>query len=43
VTAVCLDGCTIRETSRSLGMSEAAVRVAFHRGLAAIARRFGRK
>jgi RNA polymerase sigma-70 factor (ECF subfamily) len=42
VTAVCVNGCSIRETSRSLGLSEAAVRVALHRGLSAIARRFGR-
>jgi len=42
VTAVSVDGRSIRETARSLGMSEMAVRVALHRGLTAIARRFGR-
>ena len=42
VAAVSVDGRSIRETAKSLGMSETAVRVALHRGLAAIARRFGR-
>ncbi|WP_436103400.1 sigma-70 family RNA polymerase sigma factor [Pararhizobium sp. LjRoot238] len=42
VAAVSVDGRSIRETARNLGMSETAVRVALHRGLAAIARRFGR-
>lgn len=42
VAAVSVDGCSISETARNLGMSETAVRVALHRGLAAIARRFGR-
>ncbi len=42
VAAVSVDGRSIGETARSLGMSETAVRVALHRGLAAIARRFGR-
>lgn len=41
VAAVSVDGCSISETARNLGMSETAVRVALHRGLAAIARRFG--
>ena len=43
VAAVCVEGRTIRETGRSLDMSEAAVRVALHRGLATIAKRFGRR
>lgn len=42
VAAVSVDGRSIGETARDLGMSETAVRVALHRGLAAIARRFGR-
>ncbi len=42
VAAVSVEGRSIGETAQALGMSETAVRVAFHRGLAAIARRFGR-
>lgn len=42
VAAVSVDGRSISETAESLGMSETAVRVALHRGLAAIARRLGR-
>ncbi|MDK1378391.1 MULTISPECIES: sigma-70 family RNA polymerase sigma factor [unclassified Sinorhizobium] len=42
VTAISVEGRTIAETARSLDMKETAVRVALHRGLAAIARRFGR-
>lgn len=42
VSAISVDGRSIGETAGSLGMSETAVRVALHRGLAAIARRFGR-
>ena len=42
VAAVSVDGRSISETAKSLGMSETAVRVALHRGLAAIARRIGR-
>lgn len=42
VAAVSVDGRSIRETAESFGMSETAVRVALHRGLAAIARRVGR-
>lgn len=42
VAAVSVDGRSISETARKLGMSETAVRVALHRGLAAIAKRFGR-
>jgi len=41
VAAISVDGRSIGETARSLGMSETAVRVALHRGLAAIAKRFG--
>lgn len=42
VAAISVDGRSIGETARSLNMTETAVRVALHRGLAAIARRFGR-
>ena len=42
VTSISVDGHSIGETATALGMSEPAVRVALHRGLAAIARRFGR-
>jgi RNA polymerase sigma-70 factor, ECF subfamily len=42
VTEVSVGGRSIRETARKLGMSEAAVRVALHRGLSAIAFRYGR-
>lgn len=42
VAAVSVDGRSISETARNLSMSETAVRVALHRGLTAIARRFGR-
>jgi len=42
VAAVSVDGLSIRETAKSLGMTETAVRVALHRGLTAIAQRFGR-
>lgn len=40
VASVSVDGASINETAHSLGMSETAVRVALHRGLKAIARRF---
>jgi RNA polymerase sigma-70 factor (ECF subfamily) len=43
VAAVSVDGNSIKETAERLGMSETAVRVAFHRGLMAIAKRFGRR
>ena len=43
VAAISLDGRSIGETARDLDMTETAVRVALHRGLAAIARRFGRE
>ena len=42
VAAVSVGGRSISETANWLGMSETAVRVALHRGLTAIARRFGR-
>ena len=42
VAAISVDGRSISETAKWLGMSETAVRVALHRGLTAIARRFGR-
>ena len=41
VAAISIEGCTIGETARRLGMSETAVRVALHRGLRTIATRFG--
>jgi RNA polymerase sigma-70 factor (ECF subfamily) len=41
VATVSVDGRSIGETAQSLGMSEGAVRVALHRGLRALARRFG--
>lgn len=43
VTAISVDGRSIGETAKRLGMSEAAVRVAFHRGLTAIRGRFTQK
>jgi RNA polymerase sigma-70 factor, ECF subfamily len=42
VTAISVDGRSIGETAKWLGMSENAVRTAFHRGLAAISGRRGR-
>jgi RNA polymerase sigma-70 factor (ECF subfamily) len=42
VRAISLDGASIRETATRLGMSEGAVRVALHRGLVALAAKFGR-
>jgi RNA polymerase sigma-70 factor (ECF subfamily) len=42
VSAISVEGHSIGETARKLGISETAVRVSLHRGLAAIARRFGR-
>ncbi|MDQ6436137.1 sigma-70 family RNA polymerase sigma factor [Mesorhizobium sp. LHD-90] len=38
VSSISVEGRSIAETARALGMSETAVRVALHRGLAAIAR-----
>lgn len=42
VTAVSVDGRSIRDTAAALGMNEGAVRVALHRGLSALSARFGR-
>ena len=42
VASISVEGQTIAETAGRLGMTEGAVRVALHRGLAAIARRFAR-
>lgn len=42
VSAISVEGRSIGETAKTLGMSETAVRVALHRGLAVIARKFGR-
>jgi RNA polymerase sigma-70 factor (ECF subfamily) len=41
VRAISLDGASIRETAVRLNMTEGAVRVALHRGLAALAAKFG--
>lgn len=43
VRAIALEGRSIKETAAALSMNEGAVRVAFHRGLSAIAQRFGRQ
>lgn len=40
VAAISVQGRTIAETAQGLGLSEGAVRVALHRGLAAISRHF---
>lgn len=42
VAAITVEGHSIGETARRLDMTETAVRVALHRGLVAIARKFGR-
>lgn len=42
VSSISVDGHSIGETAKKLGMNETAVRVALHRGLAAIAKRFAR-
>jgi len=42
VSSISVDGHSIGETASKLGISETAVRVSLHRGLAAIAKRFGR-
>lgn len=42
VAAISVEGHSIGETARKLSMTETAVRVALHRGLSAIAKRFGR-
>ncbi|MER8393834.1 sigma-70 family RNA polymerase sigma factor [Mesorhizobium sp. M1340] len=41
VSAVSVEGRSISETAAKFGISETAVRVSLHRGLAAIAKRFG--
>lgn len=41
VSAVSVEGRSIGETAAKFGISETAVRVSLHRGLAAIAKRFG--
>lgn len=41
VEAISVDGRSIGDTAAALGMNETAVRVALHRGLKAIAKRFG--
>jgi RNA polymerase sigma-70 factor (ECF subfamily) len=43
VRSIGVHGRSISETASELGMKETAVRVAFHRGLAAIATKFGRQ
>lgn len=43
VHAISVEGATIRDTAGRLGMTEGAVRVALHRGLAALAARFGER
>lgn len=40
VSAISVEGLSIGETAEKLGMTETAVRVALHRGLKSIARRF---
>ncbi|HEY4192461.1 MAG TPA: sigma-70 family RNA polymerase sigma factor [Mesorhizobium sp.] len=42
VSAISVEGRSIADTAKALDMTEAAVRVAFHRGLASIAARFGK-
>ena len=41
VRSISLDGASIRETATRLNMSEGAVRVALHRGLATLSAKFG--
>ena len=41
VRSISFDGASIRETAARLNMSEGAVRVALHRGLAALSAKFG--
>jgi RNA polymerase sigma-70 factor (ECF subfamily) len=43
VSSISVDGHSIGETAVKLGISETAVRVSLHRGLAAISKRFGRQ
>lgn len=42
VRSIAIEGRSIEETAQALAMKEGAVRVAFHRGLSALAQRFGR-
>lgn len=42
IRSISVEGRSIGETAASLHMKETAVRVALHRGLAAVARRFGK-
>lgn len=42
VESLTVEGRSVRETAQSLGLTENAVRVTLHRGLSAIAARFGR-
>lgn len=42
VAAISIEGRSIVETAETFGMTETAVRVALHRGLRAIAKKFGR-
>lgn len=43
VLSISVEGRSIAETAKKLGVKEGAVRVALHRGLAAIGRRFGQE
>lgn len=43
VRSIAIEGRSIKETAQALDMKETAVRVAFHRGLSALAQRFGRQ
>ena len=43
VSAISVEGHSIEETARRFGMTNGAVRVAFHRGLSAITETFGRR
>ncbi len=42
VSAISVEGASISDTAKRLGMKETAVRVSLHRGLAAIAAKFGK-
>lgn len=43
VQSIAVDGASITEAAAKFGMSEGAVRVALHRGLSSLARRFGQE
>jgi RNA polymerase sigma-70 factor (ECF subfamily) len=43
VEAISVEGCSIDNTAKRLRMSKMAVRVSLHRGLSAIAKRFGKR